>query len=173
MKKERQGKSGVSVILCLAVVLILSNSAWAAEKPEVFVQLGHSNFVETMAFSPDGRFVLSGDSDNILKLWDIYTGKEIRTFVGHKGSVKSIAFSSNGNYAISGGKDNTIILWDILNGEKIKSFIGHTNYITSVLFSPDGKYIYSGSEDNTFKLWDISTGKEVLTKALPFSFEKK
>ena len=66
-----------------------------------------------MAFSPDGRYALSGSWDKTLKLWDINTGKEIRTFRGHSSYVRSVAFSPDGRYALSGSWDETLKLWDI------------------------------------------------------------
>ncbi len=66
-------------------------SAFAAEKPEIFVQMGHTKQVTSVAFSPDGKHALSGSVDNTLKLWDIATGKEVRTFSGNTHRVSSIA----------------------------------------------------------------------------------
>jgi len=59
----------------------------AGEKPEIFVQMGHSEVISAIAFSPDGRYILSGSDDKTLKLWDVETGREIRTFNGHNDSV--------------------------------------------------------------------------------------
>ncbi|RKZ93591.1 MAG: hypothetical protein DRR19_00755 [Candidatus Parabeggiatoa sp. nov. 1] len=64
-----------------------------------------------MAFSPDGRYALSGSSDWTLKLWDVASGTEIRTFTGHSHWVRSVAFSSDGHYALSGSNDSTLKLW--------------------------------------------------------------
>ena len=67
--------------------------ASAEEKPEIFVQMGHSDNVTSVSFSPDGRYMLSGSSDDTMKLWEVSSGREIRTFQGDSSSVTSVAFS--------------------------------------------------------------------------------
>jgi WD40 repeat protein len=62
-------------------------------KSELNIQIGHSDLIFSLAFSPDGRYAVSGSQDHTLKLWDISTGKEIRTFLGHSSTIKSVAFS--------------------------------------------------------------------------------
>jgi WD40 repeat protein len=74
---------------------------------------GHTNTVKSVAFSPDGRTALSGGSDNKLMLWDIASGRELRSLTGHKEVVKSVAISPDGRFALSGGWDDTVKLWDI------------------------------------------------------------
>jgi WD40 repeat protein len=113
----------------------------------------------SICFSPDGNYALSGDSDKTLKLWDVETGKCVRTFDGHTKSVTSVCFSPDGRYALSGSLDNTLKLWDVETGECLKTFEGHESGVTSVCFSPDGSYALSGSLDKTLKLWDLKTTK--------------
>jgi len=132
-------------------------------KPHVFVQLGHSGRIDSAVFSPDGRFLLSGSWDNTLKLWDIATGKEIRTFMGHSSIVRSVSFSPDGHLALSGSSDETLKLWDVATGKEIRTFIGHSSQVFSVSFSPDGHLALSGSGGGTLKLWDVATGKEIRT----------
>jgi len=132
-------------------------SAWRAKE---FLQRGGVNSV---AFSPDGRFVLSGSWDKTVRLWDIETGKCIRVFVDHKDFVYSVAFSPDGRFALSGSFDKTVRLWDIETGKCIRVFEGHEkaqyHWILSVALSPDGRFALSGSLDKTVRLWDIKTGK--------------
>jgi hypothetical protein len=73
---------------------------------------GHSDYVSSVAFSPDGRFALSGNQNHTLKLWDLATGKEIRTLSGHTNTVSSVAFGPDGRSALSGSQDQTLKLWD-------------------------------------------------------------
>ena len=87
---------------------------------------------------------MSGSYDNTLKLWEVATGKEIRTFTGHTGQVKSVDFFPDGRYALSGSYDNTLKLWDVSTGKEIRTFIGHRKWVYSLPFSPDGRYALSG-----------------------------
>ncbi|MEG4632638.1 WD40 repeat domain-containing protein [Microcoleus sp. AR_TQ3_B6] len=123
----------------------------------------HSNLVSSVSFSPDGKTLASGSYDKTIKLWDITTGKEIRTLQGHSSSVNSVSFSPDGKTLASGSVDNTIKLWDITTGKEIRTLQGHSNSVRGVSFSPDGKTLASGSYDKTIKLWDITTGKEIRT----------
>jgi WD40 repeat protein len=129
----------------------------------VFPQLGHTNYIVSVAFSPDGKQIVSGSWDTTLKLWDAATGREIRTFAGHSDWVRSVAFSPDGQQVLSGSGDKTLKLWDAATGREIRTFSGHSNRVNSVAFSPDGKQALSGSNDNTLKLWDIATGREIRT----------
>ena len=125
--------------LFLSSLIIFVNIVHAEQKSEVFVQLGHQFMVSSVTFSPDGRYALSGGSDGTLKLWEISTGKEVRTLAGHAGYVNSVAFSPDGRYALSGG-DITLELWEISTGKKLRAFAGHARAVISVAFFPDGRY---------------------------------
>jgi len=84
--------------------------------------------------------LVSGGGDAVIKLWDISTGNEIRTFTGHKRSVMSISISfPDGKYIASGGEDSTIKLWDISSGSLIWSIKGHAASVDEISFSHDGK----------------------------------
>jgi len=130
---------------------------------EVSRLLGHGNSVISVTFSPDGRYILSGSSDNTLRIWDAVSGQTIGPpFHGHTSSVLSVAFSPDGKRMVSGSRDNTLRLWDRITGKAIgKPLHGHNSWVNSVVFSPDGKYILSGSLDNTLRLWDAITGRPI------------
>ena len=121
----------------------------------------HTGDVFGVAFSPDGTTLASASRDNTLKLWDITTGTEIRSFAGHTDAVWGVAFSPDGTTLASASRDNTLKLWDITTGTEIRSFAGHTDAVWGVAFSPDGTTLASASRDNTLKLWDITTGTEI------------
>ena len=117
---------------------------------------GHTQAVIGIAFSPDGRYVLTGSIDWTAKLWDAATGAEVRTFSGDS-SVEGVAFSPDGKYVLTGNYERTAKLWDAATGAEVRTFSGHTSYVGRVAFSPDGKYVLTASYDGTAKLWDAAT----------------
>jgi WD40 repeat protein len=74
---------------------------------------GNSGYVKGLALSPDGRHLLTGHEDKLVRLWDVATGKELQRFEGHTAAVNCVAFSSDGARALSGGQDNTVRLWGL------------------------------------------------------------
>ena len=116
-----------------------------------------------VAFSPDGRFVLTGGKsyETAAWLWDTATGRELRQFVGHTEPVDSVAFSPDGRFVLTGSYDKSARLWETATGSEIQRFEGHTGIVDSVAFSPDGSYVLTGSQDTTARLWETATGREV------------
>jgi WD40 repeat protein/energy-coupling factor transporter ATP-binding protein EcfA2 len=114
---------------------------------------GHWNSFSSVAFSPDGQFIVSGSSDNTIRMWDIQGNPIGQPFLGHEDKVNSVAFSPDGQFIVSGSWDKTVRLWDIQGNPIGQSFLGHEDEVNSVAFSPDGKLIVSGSLDSTVRLW--------------------
>ncbi len=137
--------------------------ARAEETPRIekVLQLGHSQAVASVAFSPDGKTALSGSFDHTARLWDLATGREIRKLEGHSKEVTSVAFSPDGKTALSGSADCTVRLWDLATGREIRKLEGHSGVVLSVAFSPDSTTALSGSFDHTARLWDLATGREI------------
>ncbi|KAK6967101.1 WD40-repeat-containing domain protein, partial [Favolaschia claudopus] len=126
---------------------------------------GHSQLVTSVAFSLDGKQIVSGSDDMTVRIWDAATGAALGTpLEGHSDVVRSIAFSPDGKHIVSGSHDKTLLLWEAATGAIVGTPLeGHSNRVSSVAFSPDGKHIVSGSGDRTVRVWDAATGCAVGT----------
>ena len=144
------------LFLSLALCAVTACGAEA----RLYLQLGHSDHVTAVSFSPDDRWALTG-GDTTARLWDVASGREIRRFQGHSSRVTSVAFSPDGRLALTGSWDATARLWDIATGRQIRQFQGHAKALYAVAFSPDGHLALTGSSDATARLWDVPSGKEI------------
>jgi WD40 repeat protein len=113
-----------------------------------------------VAFSPDGKVLASGNSDNRVRLWDADTGKEVRVLEGHTGPVNRVAFSADGKLLASGSQDSDVRLWDVETGKERRRIKGHRNSVDWMALSPDGKTLACSGGESLF-LWDTETGKQI------------
>ena len=128
---------------------------WKNAKVKNFAQ--HSDAVGSVAFSPDGLMLASGSKDKTIQIWDLATGKSIRTFPGDSSTVWSVAFDSSGTKLATGTGFWRVMLWDLKTGQATRT-LDHTASVWSVALSPDGKLIASGSGDKTTKISDATNG---------------
>lgn len=134
----------------------------ATGQPRLVVDASHSYEATSIAFSPDGRRVLTGNRDGTAKLWDPETGQVLRILKGHSGPVVSIVFSPpDGRRVLTGSFDQTAKLWDADTGQELRTFPANSGGVVSVAFSPDGSRVLTGGYFGTAELWDAETGKEL------------
>lgn len=117
---------------------------------------GHNKKINSILVSPTGRYIISGSSDGIIKLWDLPTGTHLRTQNIVKG-VNSMAISPNEDYLILGTKRSTLELYQIPTMEKISLYENLKSNARSVVFSPNGKYLIANSSQTSIKVWDFSS----------------
>ncbi|BDM83471.1 WD40 domain-containing protein [Acaryochloris marina] len=120
---------------------------------------GHTQQVWTVAFSPDGKTIVSSGDEQFLRFWDVATGTCYKTLKGHPRRVTSVVFSPDGKLLASCGEDQTIRLWDAQKGQCLKILKGHTKQLWTTVFNADGSLLASGGGDQTIRLWDVQTGQ--------------
>ena len=120
---------------------------------------GHTDYVYSVAFSPDGNQVVSGSNDHMVYVWNI-TDSLIHpvAFSGHNDAVNAVAFSPDGSQVISGSSDHTLKLWDVSQGELLNTFSSwRGGWVYAVHFSPDGREVVSASWDGALRFWGVET----------------
>lgn len=142
---------------------------------EVGSFIGHSQMVKSVAFTPDGRRILTASGDQTIRVWDTGTGRAIRCLRGHGADVNALAVTPDGRYALSGagdywgGKlhDPTIRMWDLDSGLMVRVFEGHSGSIDDISISADGKLLASVSWDGSLRIWNLTNGEQMQSWPAP------
>ena len=122
---------------------------------------GHTNDVNALAFTPNGRILASGSADETIRLWDTSTGTQILNL--RSGRIHALVFSMDGKILASIDSTFNIQLWDAATGSQLTSIEGQNNDGNVLAFSTDSKILACGSWDGTIRLWDIATGDKLST----------
>jgi len=123
---------------------------------QVAILSGHTNAVQSLTFSLDGAFLVSGSEDNSVKLWDVQTGGVVKTFCGHTKKVLSVSISPDCTTIASGSSDNTIRLWHIQAGDCFQVIDEFKEKVTSISFFPTNPLLLISASGNTVQQWDIN-----------------
>lgn len=158
MRKKIAIVISLAVVVLIGVVLVDRWGSPAQEKVPTTL-LGHTSWVWSVAFSPDGKTLASGSADRTIKLWDTATGKELASFTGDDFRVWGVAFSPDGKTLASVGTANGIKLWDVAKKEELQ-FV-KTPGGESLAFSQDGKTLGIANLSGDVYLWDVTSKKEI------------
>lgn len=146
------------IIFVIGMFLAAFNSF--SQKAELVLPIGHIDKITSICFSPDGKFLLTGSNDKTAKLWDVITGKEIRTFKSHTNAVTSVCFSADGKFVFTSSKDSTARCWDVLSGKEKYRYLVKNSVVNGVAVSQDKKQVVTGGDDKTIRIWATEAEKE-------------
>ncbi|PVG01714.1 WD40 repeat-like protein [Serendipita vermifera] len=138
----------------------------SAEEAVAKPWLGQRVAVDSLAFSSDGKYLVSGYSNGTIRLWNIETRQQVGSIM--KGDqlypMHSVAVSCDGHCVASGSRDGMIRLWRVQHQTDVCEWKGHANSIRSVAFSSNGAYLVSSSDDLTIRVWDLELVKGELSR---------
>jgi WD40 repeat protein len=132
----------------------------AAAKP-VGKPMKHEKMVSGVAFSPDGKRILTGSDDQTTRLWDAATGEPLGPPQRHGTGILAVAFSPDGRTFLTGGRDRAAQLWDAATWQPLGTPMLHEGAVENVLFSPDGRLFLAGSLDGVARFWHPASGKPI------------
>ncbi|MGA7329569.1 MAG: hypothetical protein WBX25_35090 [Rhodomicrobium sp.] len=125
---------------------------------------GHNDVVVRVAFSPDGRYLLSGSHDNTAIIWDLANARMLHRLQGHRHFVYGVGFSPDGAHAVTSSWDHDLRLWSVESGALLAIMTGHRGMVKDLSVAPDGR-IASGDGLGEIRLWNVQTGTLLKTLA--------
>jgi WD40 repeat protein len=128
---------------------------------EFFLMDAHTDAVNHVAFSPNGKYLLTASTDKTALLWDIKRRIPIKSFNRHSQAVSYAGFSPDGSKIITTSMDNIASLWDLKSGKRLKKLLGHKKGILNAAFSPDGDYVATAGGGGKVRIWSVSDGQLV------------
>jgi WD40 repeat protein len=149
---EKELQKALAGIPLGKITVDLSPPAGAVELDPI---RGHKSGLQSVAFSPDGKSLLTSSYDKSVKLWDLAGRSERATlFIGEE--CNKAVFSADGRWIAAGFWDGSVRIWDATSLES-RTLMGHRLQVRRVLFSPDSRLVVSGSTDRTVRICDVST----------------
>jgi hypothetical protein len=116
---------------------------------------------QSVAFSPDGRLLATGETSGTVRFWDLARSAESGPPLQHNRDVASIQFSPDGRQLVTGSSDQTARVWNVEQRRARSRPMRHSSRVTVAAFSPDARHILTASEDHTARVWDAATGHPV------------
>ena len=130
---------------------------WDASSMNKLGRFEYDSIVWGLAFSPDGRWLVSTHGDGAVLVWDVSERRCEANLSAHSDAVRAVAYSPDGQRLASAGEDRSVIIWDVASGRKEAVLSGHQTRVIGVVFSPDSKWLVSSDQDRNLIRWDADT----------------
>lgn len=137
---------------------IITAPLWDVNTGEEVGEMGYP--VWDIAFSPDGKYLVTAVDDNVVRVLNADSGKEIKK-LNHSSRVTDVAFAPVGTLLATASSDNTIRLWDVVTGDESRLLV-HPGVVNYIDFSPDGRYLAIASDNETSGLWDLTNDQQLM-----------
>lgn len=157
--------AGVLTVAAVVVGILLNRPNQTASAPEPIGEVrrfvGHTGAIESVAFTPDGRRLITIGQDKTIRVWEVVTGEQLKSLTGHNHTVRGLAVLPDGRRVVTAGWGGSVRLWDINEGTEIRRYVGHKGQVWWAACDADGKRLLTGGEDRTIRLWDIESGEQL------------
>jgi len=164
-------------VIASILLTLVPAGAFAQGRPNIIWAIGgHSESVNSIAYSPNGQLLVSGSSDRTIKVWS-RDGTFIKSLAipydpnAQLTDVRSVAVSPDGTLIAAGVEQyrnqtefGAVQIWRISDGQLVQNFTGYGQAVNSVAFSPDGQYVASGAADRSLKVWRMVDGTLVSSR---------
>ncbi|KKL99828.1 hypothetical protein LCGC14_1810520, partial [marine sediment metagenome] len=120
-------------------------------------QFGHNKEITSLVISPDCKFVITGSTDNTVRIWDLTSGKMLNIIPSQTYGRIILTITQDGKFLVSSALKNRINVFELTTGKVIRQFSGHDNHINRLLLTNDGNRLISASQDKEIKIWDFNS----------------
>lgn len=157
--QERSDTQILTIATLQQAVYLRSNEKKQYRATEENNLAGYDGAINNIAYSPNGQQLAAVTGDNTIKIWDVSSGKLLKSLTGYSNGVFSIAYSPNGQQLAGASGDSTIKIWDVSSGKLLKSLIDYCDSHRSIAYSPNGQQL--ASADLNIIFWDVSSGQPI------------
>jgi WD40 repeat protein len=130
---------------------------WRADGRRAAKLTGHTDAITSLAFSPDGRLLVSGSADRTARIWDVETGKLVHALTGHAFGVTSVSFSPSGRLVLTSSVDGDARIWSVSSGKTVQRLKFHVATVSEAAFSPDGRWVVTAGP-TAAAIWQVRSG---------------